>query len=93
MKLSEDRINHIAHKIAFDLKKKRLVNPFKSVSQIEAWVEKPMLEDFAIEDQIDEEVRRLLAGMDNCPPEGSYDYQAIYIKKKEEVAARHNYQF
>lgn len=93
MRLSEDRIAAIAQKVAFQLKKKRLVNPFMSVDLIQARIERPMLAHFQLEEKIDEEVRTVLSRSDDCPPEGSYEYQALFIKRKEEIAARHNYEF
>lgn len=92
MRLSEDRINAIAYKVAFELVKKRYVKTNHKLSQVTAWVEKPMIEDLKREDVIDEDVRRELAKLTKCPPEGSFEYQAMFQKKKEELARRRNYQ-
>ena len=87
--LSEDRINAIAGKIAFELMKKRHVTAkMGGLGQLTAYVEKPFLEYFEREDEIDSEVKRILASMSTCPPEGSFAYQALYRKKKEEIAHR-----
>lgn len=93
MRLSEDRINAIAYKIAFELVKKRYVKSSEPLRQVTAWVEKPMLDDLMIEERIDEEVRRIMHSQANCPPEGSFAYQALYQKRKEEVARRFNYEY
>lgn len=92
MRLSEDRINAIAHKIAFELVKKRYVQTTKKLLQVAAWVEKPILEDIAREEEIDEETRRILRTMTKCPPEGSFEYNALFQRKKEEVARRRAYE-
>ena len=92
MRLSEDRINAIAHKIAFELVKKRYVQTTRRLNQVTAWVEKPMLDDLRMEEQIEEEARRILASMTSAPPEGSFEWQAMFQKKKEEVASRRNYE-
>lgn len=92
MRLSEDRINSIAYKIAFELKKKRYVKPTHNVSQLTAWVERPILDNMLQEDKIDELVRQDMRKLTKCPPEGSFEYQAMFQKKKEEIAKRHNYQ-
>jgi len=91
MRLSEDRINAIAEKIAISLVRKRMIVTTKPLRQVAAWVEKPMLEDLEREDVIDQEVMRLIKGLSNPPPEGSYDYNALYQKKKEEVSKRRGY--
>ncbi|HOE94955.1 MAG TPA: DUF507 family protein [Candidatus Sumerlaeota bacterium] len=92
MRLSEDRINAIAYKIAFELVKKRYVKTSRRLSQVTAWVEKPILDNLRQEEALDEEVRRTLAGMKTAPPEGSFEYQALYQRKKEELARRRGYQ-
>jgi hypothetical protein len=91
MRLSEDRISAIASKIAFELVKKRLITTTKNLRQVAAWVEKPILEDIVKEDEIDVEVRRILGTLTKCPPEGSFEYNAMFQKKKEEVAKRRGY--
>lgn len=92
MRLSEDRINAIAYKIAFELVKKRYVKSDKRLQQVAAWVEKPILDDLHHEDDIDELVREDLRKMTKCPPEGSFEYQAMFQKKKEQIARRHKYE-
>jgi hypothetical protein len=54
-------------------------------------VEKPILDDLRREDEIDEEVKRELRNLTKCPPEGSFEYQAMFQKKKEEFARRRGY--
>ena len=93
MRLSEDRIHQIAGKIAFELVKKRFVISKHKVAQVTAWLEKPILEDLQREESINEEVRAVLAKMTTCPPEGSFEYNALFQRKKEELARRHGYEF
>ena len=92
MRLSEDRINAIAYKIAFELVKKRFIKTQKNLRQVTAWVEKPILDDLEREEEIEEEVRQILRSIKSCPPEGSFEYQALYQKKKEELSRRRGYQ-
>lgn len=91
MRLSEDRIDAIAYKIAFHLVKKRQIISKKNVRQVSAWIEKPILEDLRREDAVDKEVTEYIAGLEKKPPAGSFEYQAMYQKKKEEVAARRGF--
>jgi hypothetical protein len=91
MRLSEDRINSIAAKVAFQLVKKRMVLTEKKLNQVTAWIEKPMLDDLQREDEIDREVQQYIRGLQKKPPEGSFEYQALFQKKKEEVARRRGF--
>ncbi len=91
MRLSEDRINTIAYKIAFQLVRKRIVITSKRLNQVTAWVEKPILEDLAREEEVDTEVKNYIHGLSKHPPEGSFEYQALFQKKKEEVARKRGF--
>ena len=91
MRLSEDRINSIAGKIARQLVKSRALMTKGNLRQVTAWVEKPIMEDLAREDDIDQEVAAYISGLSNKPPEGSYDYQALFQKKKEELSRRRGF--
>ncbi|MEN6624825.1 MAG: DUF507 family protein [Candidatus Sumerlaeia bacterium] len=92
MRLSEDRINAIAYKVAFELVKKRCVKTTHRLNQVTAWVEKPIFDYLRAEDEIDEIIRRDMANMTTCPPEGSFEYQALFQKKKEDYARKRGYQ-
>jgi hypothetical protein len=92
MRLSEDRINAIAYKIAFELVKKRYVKTSSNLRQVTAWVEKPILDNLATEGKLEDDVRALLRNMSTCPPEGSFAYQALFQKKKEELVNKYQYE-
>ena len=91
MRLSEDRINAIAEKIAFQLVKKRMVKTKEKLYQVTTWVEKPILDDLMLESQIEEEVREHIKGLSKKPPEGSFEYNALFEKKKEEISRRRSF--
>jgi hypothetical protein len=91
MRLSEERISALASKIARRLVKKQMALSTQNLRQLTAWIEKPILEDLAREEVIDEEVKTLIAGLQNKPPVGSFEYQALFQKKKEEVARRRGF--
>jgi hypothetical protein len=91
MRLSEERIAAIAYKIAFELVKKRYVKTRQRLQQVTAWVEKPLLDHLRREDELDEEVRIQLSTRTTCPPEGSFEYQALFQKTKEALARRRGY--
>lgn len=88
MRLSEDRIDSLANQVAFHLVKKRLVTSSHSLRQVTAWVEKPMIAALTLEDEVDSEVTAYIEGLEKKPPAGSFAYQSLFVKKKEEVAAR-----
>ena len=91
MRLSEDRIFAISEKIAEHLKKKRMIASKASIVQLASWIEKPIYDDLQAEEQIDDEVRRQIDNLQNKPPEGSFDYSALFQRKKEEIAQRRGY--
>lgn len=91
MRLSEDRIDAIAQKVAHRLVKKGHVASKRPLRQVSAWVEKAMLDLLKMEDAIDQEVAAYIEGLSNKPPQGSFAYQALFQKKKEEVAARRGF--
>ncbi len=92
MRLSEDRISAIAYKIAFELVKKRHLKTTKRLNQVTAWIERPIIDHFTTEDSIDDLIRADMAKMTTCPPEGSFEYQALFQKKKEDYARKRGYQ-
>jgi hypothetical protein len=92
MRLSEDRVSAIAYKIAFELVKKRHVKTAQNLRQVTAWIERPILDNMIAEARLEEEVRAMLRGMSTCPPEGSFDWQALFKKKKEDLAAKRQYE-
>jgi len=93
MKISEARIDSISKKIAFRLVKERLVRTVKNLRQVSAWVEYAIYEDFKIEESINKETTEMLSKMTTCPPVGSFEYNALFQKKREEVSDRKNFNF
>jgi len=91
MKISEARIDSIAKKIAFKLVKERLVRTVKNLRQVSAWVEFAIYEDLKIEENINKETMEMLSKMTTCPPVGSFEYQALFQKKREEISNRKNH--
>lgn len=92
MRLSEDRVNAIAYKIAFELVKKRYVKTAANLRQVTTWVEKPIIEHLSAEDALDAEVRAMLSKMTTAPPEGSVAWQTLFQKRKEDLAAKRQYE-
>jgi hypothetical protein len=91
MRLSEDRVHSIAEKVAFHLVKKRLVRTKQRLHQVTTWIELPLIEDLKREEEIDAEVAAQLEKLSKKPPQGSFEYQAMFEKKKEEIVRRRGY--
>ncbi|MCX7019658.1 MAG: DUF507 family protein [bacterium] len=91
MRLSQDRINFIAQQVAMELIDKGYVKYSGSKVLLESEIAKVILEDLAIEDEIDREVVDMITSMKRNIPAGSAEWNAIYWQKKEEIARRRNY--
>lgn len=91
MRLSEERINSLAQQIAKELLAQSLIKHSGSRVILEAEIAKVILEDLAIEEQIDQEVVEMISKMKRNIPQGSAEWSAIYAEKKEELARRRNY--
>jgi hypothetical protein len=91
MRLSEDRVHFIAQQIAKELLQKELIRYSGSRIILESEISKVILEDLAVEVEIDREVVEMIGKMKREIPPGSAEWSAIYAEKKEEIARRKNY--
>jgi len=93
MRMSEDRVQFIARQIAAEITGKDLVKFSGSAIVLESEIGRVLLEDLRIEDEIDREVVDMIDRMQRKPPQGSAEWQALFMAKKEEIARRRNYIF
>lgn len=91
MRMSEDRVQFISRQIAEELVAKNLINFSGSKIVLESEIGRVLLEDLKIEDEIDREVVDMIDRMQRKPPQGSAEWQALFMAKKEEIARRKNY--
>lgn len=91
MRLSEDRIQFIAGQIARELVDTNMVKFSGSAIVLESEIARVIHQDLGIEDEIDREVVEMIENMQRQPPQGSAEWQAIFMQKKEEIARRRNY--
>ncbi len=91
MRLSEDRIQFIAGQIAKELVDKEMIKFSGSRIVLESEIARVLLEDLKVEEEIDREVVDMIEKMQRKPPQGSAEWQAIFMQKKEEIARRRNY--
>ena len=92
MRLSEERINHLAREIvAAWVKTKSIPVSPRERHRVETAVAKVILDDLTIEDEIDREARRRLRRQPSAPPENSSEWEAMFRREKESLAARRGY--
>ena len=91
MRLSEDRIHFIATQIAKELMDREQIKFSGSRIVLESEIARVIHEDLKIEDEIDREVVDMIDKMQRKIPQGSAEWQAIFLQKKEEIARRRNY--
>jgi len=95
MRLSEDRIRHIAERIAKDLLEKKAVEADRgapsNVRIIAGLITQTIIQDLQREDDIDAETRRRMLRYPGRPPEGSGADEALFQKIKREVAMERGY--
>lgn len=90
MRLSEERINHLARTVTQKWKKARIVRA-PAHPRLETLIARVILEDLQTEDEIDREARRRLRHMPSAPPEDSPEWEALFRREKETLAARRGY--
>lgn len=91
MRLSEERINHIAREIVSRWVKSGTIRLTGDRRRFEVRVAKVILDDLMIEERIDREARRKLRAQPSAPPEGSPQWEAMFLREKESLAARLGY--
>lgn len=58
------------------------------VGAVASLIAQTLISDLRIEDEIDAEARERLLRQRHLPPEGSGEYEAMFLREKEAVAAR-----
>ncbi len=91
MRLSDERIQFIASQISDILLDKNLVTVKGLRNTLKILVARAIIKDLQIEDQIDEEVKNIIASMKRDIPEGSSEWKSIFQQQKEAIAKRLNY--
>ena len=91
MRLSEERIDFINEQIINALLDEDLIAIEGRKSSLQVDFNRVMLADLAHEDKIDDEVREMIGKMQRTIIEGTPEYNAIFLQKKDELMARDNY--
>lgn len=92
MRLSEDRISHIAHLISDGIWKDDLVD-FTDESKVLAEIKRTISDYLMVEDQADSIARNKIRSLSRDVPEGSREWDILYKKYFEEEALKKGFSF
>lgn len=87
MRLSEDRISHLAHLISDGIWKDDLVD-YKSEEKALFEIKKAITDYFKVEDEADTIARNKIRSLSRDVPEGSREWDILYKKYFEEERAK-----
>ena len=91
MRLSEERVHHVAKAMAQQMLEKGVLQSSYSETKVAQVVARAMLKELAMEDKIEDEVRRLLTTYSRQIDEGSQEWEVLFQKTKEELAQKRGY--
>lgn len=90
MKLTDDRISHLAHLVWDALYDDDLAD-YPNDDEALRGIKRVMTDYFKTEDQIDDEVRRKISSLSRGVQEGSREWDILYKKYYEEEAQRRRF--
>ena len=88
MKLSREKINHLTNLIVKDLEAWRDSPLTGDPQEVRINVMRAITNELMIDDEMDEEVRRILSTYSSRLVEGSRDWEILYHKHYEQEARR-----
>ncbi|MBE17930.1 MAG: hypothetical protein CMH79_04125 [Nitrospinae bacterium] len=88
MRLSRDKINHITSILVEDLKDNPDVDFIVDEGEVRANVQRSIINELMLDDEIDEEVRRTLSSYSSRLLEGSREWEILYWKHYEQESNR-----
>jgi hypothetical protein len=91
MRLSEERVHHLAKLMADHMLEKGVIHSSYTETKVAQVIARAMLKELAMEDKIEDEVRRMLASYSRRIEEGSAEWEVLFQKKKEELAQKRGY--
>ena len=90
MRLSEEKITHIAHLVCDRLYHDDLVD-YPNDEEALRFIKKTILNYLQIDDQIDEEVRRKITSLKKGVTESSREWEILHKKYYEEESQKRNF--
>ena len=88
MRLSRERIFHLADRILAELKVAEGVTITKGEEDLRVEIMRALTDEAKLEESIDQEVRKILKSYARPPAEGSAEWVILYEKTRAEVSRR-----
>ncbi len=88
MRLSNAKINHIAHIVADHLTTDRSVKCLRDQNDIRLRVKLIITDELKLDEDVDRFARREIKNMAKKPPEGSKEWEVLYERHYEEELNR-----
>lgn len=88
MKLGREKVNHLANLIVKELEESEEVDFFGEMLDVRMNIVRVITNELVIDDEIDEEVRRVLSSFSSRLVDGSRDWDILYAKHYEQEALR-----
>jgi hypothetical protein len=88
MRLNEDRISHISHRILDGLIENELVEPVQSEEKVLREIKRTITAELQFEDEADTAARRMIQSLSRRVPEGSPEWDILYRKYMDEEIRR-----
>lgn len=90
MRLGEERIVHLSHKILNGMIQNGFIEPLVPEEKIFREIKRIMTSILQVEDEVDEFVRRKIRSHSRPIPEGSAEWNVLYRKYRDEEMRRRN---
>jgi len=91
VKLSEERVSSICAQIVDRLVTGKVVKLDVRALKIQTELERVVIADLKVEEEIEREAIQFVRRAKNAPPEGSAAFDTLVSKQKEALAAKRNY--
>ena len=88
MRINREKINHLSNLIVKDLEDSEEVTFLGEYTDVRINVVRAITNELSIDDEIDEEVRRVLSTYSSRLIEGSQEWDILYSKHYEQEAKR-----
>ena len=88
MRINREKINHLSNLIVKDMEDSEEVNFLGDATDVRINIVRAITNELAIDDEIDEEVRRVLSSYSSRLFEGTREWDILYNKHYEQEANR-----
>ncbi len=88
MRINREKINHLSNLIVKDMEDSEEVNFLGDATDVRINVVRAITNELAIDDELDEEVRRVLSSYSSRLFEGTREWDILYNKHYEQEANR-----